>query len=80
MTLVFVFKLFSAQVGSRGKREREGANQWFRFHRLHVKWIRQGWPSKTQPHVQSRPIEMRIFHRNERCRISAIVRHKRKLF
>ena len=25
-------------------------------------------------HVQSRPIEMRIFHRNERCRISAILR------
>ena len=30
--------------------------------------------------LQSRPIEMRIFHRNERCRISAILRHKRKLF
>ena len=30
--------------------------------------------------LQSRPIEMRIFHRNERCRISAILRHRRKLF
>ena len=32
------------------------------------------------PFLQSRPIEMRIFHRNERCRISAILRHRRKLF
>ena len=30
--------------------------------------------------IQSRPIGMRIFHRNERCRISAILRHRRKLF
>ena len=30
--------------------------------------------------IQSRPIEMRIFYRNERCRISAILRHRRKLF
>ena len=25
--------------------------------------------------IQGRPVEMRIFHRNERCRISAILRH-----
>ena len=30
--------------------------------------------------IQSRPIEMRIFHRNERCRISGILRRRRKLF
>ena len=30
--------------------------------------------------VQSRPIQMRIYHSNERCRISAILRHRGKLF
>ena len=30
--------------------------------------------------IQSRPIEMRIFHRNERCGSSAILGHRRKLF
>ena len=30
--------------------------------------------------IQSRPIEMRIFQRNERSGISAILGHRRKLF
>ena len=30
--------------------------------------------------IQSRPIQMRIYHSNERCRISAILRHRGKLF
>ena len=30
--------------------------------------------------VQSRPIQMRIYHSNERRRISAILRHRKKLF
>ena len=30
--------------------------------------------------VQSRPIQMRIYHSNERCRISDILRHRGKLF
>ena len=30
--------------------------------------------------IQSRPIQTRIYHSNERCRISAILRHGRKLF
>ena len=37
VTLVFVFKLFSSWIGSRGKREREEANHWFLFHPLDVK-------------------------------------------
>ena len=30
--------------------------------------------------IQSRPIQMGIYHSNERCCISANLRHRRKLF
>ena len=33
-----------------------------------------------QLQLQSRPIQMRIYHSNERCRISAILKHRGKLF
>ena len=50
------------------------------FWRLKVSMTRIQYVYSTARVVQSCPIEMRIFHRNEWCRISAILRHRRKLF
>ena len=57
--------------------------QWFSRISFQKSWTNVNFTKKhlaLKSSLQSRPIEMRIFQRNERCRISAILGHRRKLF